>query len=100
MPVGNGRDNTRDGYFDLELANPSSQFTHPKSLVRPSWTGQILDKMGWTYNTVDSDAPTMGPTITGLAVAMSVLSLTAVVLRAYVRFKLIKASGSGKICQE
>ncbi|KAK5662939.1 hypothetical protein OQA88_6351 [Cercophora sp. LCS_1] len=47
--------------------------------------------MGWTYNTAEP-APTLGPTITGLAIAMTILSLVAVGLRVYVRFKLIKAA--------
>ncbi|KAM7201871.1 integral membrane protein [Rhypophila sp. PSN 637] len=49
--------------------------------------------MGWTYNTIDPDAATLGPRITGVAVALTVLSLLAVCLRLYVRIRLIKATG-------
>lgn len=49
--------------------------------------------MGWTYNTTDHNAPTMGPTITGVAAALTAISLLMVCLRMYVRFSLIKAPG-------
>lgn len=49
--------------------------------------------MGWTYNTADPNAPTMGPTITGVAAALTAISLLTVCLRMYVRFSLIKAPG-------
>ncbi|KAL2259519.1 hypothetical protein VTK26DRAFT_6787 [Humicola hyalothermophila] len=49
--------------------------------------------MGWTYNTKDSDAPTDGPMITGVAAALTGLSLITVCLRTYVRAILIKAFG-------
>jgi hypothetical protein len=53
--------------------------------------------MGWTYNTADSDAPTMGPMIAHVALVLTMLSLVTVLLRAYVRFYMIKAAGIGKI---
>ncbi|KAL2195082.1 hypothetical protein P885DRAFT_70667 [Corynascus similis CBS 632.67] len=49
--------------------------------------------MGWTYNTKDPDAPTIGPLITGLASALTLLSLVTVCLRTYVRAWMIKAFG-------
>jgi len=52
--------------------------------------------MGWTYNTKDPDAPTIGPLITGLASALTLLSLVTVCLRTYVRAWMIKAFGIGK----
>jgi len=53
--------------------------------------------MGWTYNTVDPNAPTTGPTITGVGIALTTLSLTTVILRLYVRARLIKALGIGTL---
>ena len=53
----------------------------------------VAVKMGWTYNTADPNAPTMGPTITGVAAALTAISLLTVCLRMYVRFSLIKAPG-------
>ena len=52
--------------------------------------------MGWTFNTFDQDTPTMGPIITGVAIALTCLSLITVVLRMYVRFSMIKAAGIGE----
>lgn len=52
--------------------------------------------MGWTYNTKDPDAPTIGPMITGVAGALTFMSLVTVCLRTYVRAVLIKAFGVGK----
>ncbi len=52
--------------------------------------------MGWTYNTADPDAPTIGPMITGVAIALTVISFLTVCLRVYVRGFLIKAFGVGK----
>ncbi len=52
--------------------------------------------MGWTYNTTDPDAPTIGPMITGVAIALTVISFLTVCLRVYVRGFLIKAFGIGK----
>ncbi|KAK3988363.1 hypothetical protein QBC44DRAFT_104642 [Cladorrhinum sp. PSN332] len=49
--------------------------------------------MGWTYNTADPDAPTIGPLITGVSTALTFLSLITVCLRIYVRVSLIKAFG-------
>ncbi|KAK0626430.1 hypothetical protein B0T14DRAFT_562342 [Immersiella caudata] len=49
--------------------------------------------MGWTYNTADPDAPTMGPLIAHVALVLTVVSLATVLLRAYVRFHMIKAAG-------
>jgi hypothetical protein len=56
--------------------------------------------MGWTYNTADPDAPTMGPVISQVAVILTAVSLIMVLLRAYVRFGMIKAAGIGKTCSE
>ncbi|KAK3939575.1 hypothetical protein QBC46DRAFT_143905 [Diplogelasinospora grovesii] len=50
--------------------------------------------MGWTYNTVDPDAPTIGPQITGVAVALTLISLVSVCLRMYVRLFMIRAAGT------
>lgn len=52
--------------------------------------------MGWTYNTKDPDAPTIGPLITGVASALTALSLITVCLRVYVRGFLIRAFGVGR----
>lgn len=52
--------------------------------------------MGWTYNTQDPDAPTTGPMITGVALALAVLSLITVSLRLYVRASMIRAFGLGE----
>jgi hypothetical protein len=52
--------------------------------------------MGWTYNTKDPDAATIGPMITGVATGLTFLSLVTVCLRTYVRARLIKAFGIGK----
>ncbi|KAK0674164.1 hypothetical protein QBC41DRAFT_72261 [Cercophora samala] len=49
--------------------------------------------MGWTYNTRDPDAPTIGPLITGVSTALTFLSLVTVCLRVYVRAAMIKAFG-------
>ncbi|KAK4159145.1 hypothetical protein QBC43DRAFT_362260 [Cladorrhinum sp. PSN259] len=49
--------------------------------------------MGWTYNTVDPNAPTIGPMITGVSTALTFVSLITVCLRVYVRAGLIKAFG-------
>ncbi|KAG7289436.1 hypothetical protein NEMBOFW57_005807 [Staphylotrichum longicolle] len=49
--------------------------------------------MGWTYNTRDPDAPTTGPLITGVASALTILSLITICLRTYVRAFLIRAFG-------
>ncbi|KAK4157504.1 hypothetical protein C8A00DRAFT_11628 [Chaetomidium leptoderma] len=49
--------------------------------------------MGWTFNTQDPDAPTIGPLITGVATALTFLSFVTVCLRTYVRASLIKAFG-------
>ncbi|KAK3902459.1 hypothetical protein C8A05DRAFT_44114 [Staphylotrichum tortipilum] len=49
--------------------------------------------MGWTFNTKDPDAPTIGPLITGVAIALTLLSLVTVCLRTYVRGFLIRAFG-------
>jgi hypothetical protein len=52
--------------------------------------------MGWTYNTVDPNAPTSGPMITGVAIALTLVSLLTVCLRVYVRGFMIRAFGVGK----
>ncbi|KAH6841017.1 hypothetical protein B0I37DRAFT_449177 [Chaetomium sp. MPI-CAGE-AT-0009] len=49
--------------------------------------------MGWTYNTKDPDAPTIGPMIAGVATALTFVSFVTVCLRTYVRARLIKAFG-------
>ncbi|KAK4183676.1 hypothetical protein QBC35DRAFT_90910 [Podospora australis] len=49
--------------------------------------------MGWTYNTKDPDAPTIGPMITGVCAALTIVSLITVFLRVYVRALMIKAWG-------
>jgi hypothetical protein len=54
-------------------------------------------KMGWTYNTRDPDAPTTGPLITGVAGALTLLSLITICLRTYVRAFLIRAFGVGRL---
>ncbi len=51
--------------------------------------------MGWTYNTVNPDAPTIGPGITITAAVLTALSLLVVCLRLYVRLGIIKATGIG-----
>lgn len=49
--------------------------------------------MGWTYNTIDPDAPTIGHQITSVAIALTILSLITVCLRTYVRAFMLKAIG-------
>ncbi|KAK0735443.1 hypothetical protein B0T21DRAFT_348933 [Apiosordaria backusii] len=49
--------------------------------------------MGWTYNTRDPDASTIGPLITGVSTALTFISLVTVCLRVYVRTAMIKAFG-------
>ncbi|RDW88378.1 hypothetical protein BP6252_00410 [Coleophoma cylindrospora] len=49
--------------------------------------------MGWTYNTVNPDAPTDAPKIVAVGVTFSVVSLIIVSLRLYVRVFMIKATG-------
>lgn len=49
--------------------------------------------MAWTYNTTDPDAPTIGHQITGVAIALTVLSFITVCLRTYVRALILKAIG-------
>lgn len=51
--------------------------------------------MGWTFNTVDPDAPTDGPKISAVAIVMTTLAMVAVILRVYVRQFMVKAFGSG-----
>lgn len=48
--------------------------------------------MGWVFHAAEH-APTDGPEITAIAIAMTALALTTVLLRIYVRFGIIKASG-------
>lgn len=52
--------------------------------------------MGWVFHAADN-APTDGPQITAIAIIMTALALTTVLLRLYVRFGIIQASGIGKI---
>jgi hypothetical protein len=47
--------------------------------------------MGWTYNTVDPNAPTTAPTIIAVGGTFSALSLIVVCLRMYVRKFMINA---------
>ncbi|KAK8108478.1 hypothetical protein PG984_014279 [Apiospora sp. TS-2023a] len=49
--------------------------------------------MAWAWNTLD-DVPSDGPKITAIAIAFTTVSLLLVVLRAYVRFFLVKAVGA------
>lgn len=51
--------------------------------------------MGWTFNTVDPDAPTDGPKISAVAIVMTTLAMVAVILRVYVRQRMVKAFGAG-----
>jgi hypothetical protein len=51
--------------------------------------------MGWTFNTVDPNAPTDGPKISAVAIIMTTLAMVAVVLRVYVRQFMVKAFGAG-----
>lgn len=51
--------------------------------------------MGWTFNTVDPDAPTDGPKISAVAIVMTTLAMVAVILRIYVRQRMVKAFGAG-----
>ena len=52
--------------------------------------------MGWTYNTVNPDAPTNAPTIVGVGVTFTTFSLIVVALRIYVRKFLINAIAIGR----
>lgn len=52
--------------------------------------------MGWTFNTANPDAPTDGPQIVAVAVIMTTLALTTVILRVYVRCVMLNAFGTGK----
>lgn len=52
--------------------------------------------MAWTHNGGDPGASTIGPRITGVAMALTSLSLVTVCLRTYVRASLIRAFGVGK----
>lgn len=51
---------------------------------------------GWVINASDH-AVTDGPQITVVAIVMTALALTTVLLRIYVRFGIIRASGIGKL---
>lgn len=53
--------------------------------------------MGWTFNTVDPDAPTDGPRISAVAIVMTTLAMVAVILRVYVRQSMVKAFGAGTL---
>jgi hypothetical protein len=50
--------------------------------------------MGWTYNTAD-DVANDGPRITAVAVALTSASLSILLVRLYVRIRMIKAIGIG-----
>ncbi|KAI7785106.1 integral membrane protein [Diaporthe eres] len=50
--------------------------------------------MGWTFNTVDPNAPTDGPKISAVAIVMTTLAMVAVILRVYVRQRMVKAFGA------
>jgi len=56
--------------------------------------------MGWTYNTVDPNADTNGPTIAAVGITFTTISLITVCLRMYVRLFMIKAAGAGKLAKE
>lgn len=51
--------------------------------------------MGWTFNTVDPNAPTDGPKISAVAITMTTLAMVTVILRVYVRQFMVKAFGAG-----
>ena len=51
--------------------------------------------MGWTFNTVDPNAPTDGPKISAVAIIMTTLAMVTVILRVYVRQFMVKAFGAG-----
>lgn len=50
--------------------------------------------MGWTFNTVDPNAPTDGPKISAVAIIMTTLAMVTVILRVYVRQFMVKAFGA------
>lgn len=51
--------------------------------------------MGWTYNALDG-VPNDGPLITAVAIIFTMLSLSILLLRFYVRGVMIKAIGAGE----
>lgn len=54
-----------------------------------------LSNMGWTYNTVNPDAPTNAPTIVAVGVTFTVLAFIVVSLRMYVRKFMVNAVSFG-----
>lgn len=52
--------------------------------------------MGWTYNTPD-DVANDGPQISAIAIAFTILSLSILALRLYVRVWMVKAVGAGEL---
>jgi len=50
--------------------------------------------MGWTYNTTNPDAETNAPTIAAVGITLTTLSLILIILRMYVRTKIIRAIGA------
>jgi hypothetical protein len=50
--------------------------------------------MGWTYNTAD-DVANDGPQIAAVAIALTSTSLSMLLVRLYVRIRMIKAIGIG-----
>lgn len=51
--------------------------------------------MGWTYNTPDGVAND-GPRITAVAIVLTTVSLSSLLLRLYVRGYMLKAVGAGE----
>jgi hypothetical protein len=56
--------------------------------------------MGWTFNTINPHAPTMGRAIAAVGITFTALSLAVVLLRLYVRGCVVKAIGTGKSTSE
>jgi hypothetical protein len=77
---------------DLPHSRHSCKCRRTFSLL--AFSGQVVT-MGWTYNTANPDAPTIGEQITAVSAALTVLSLVIVCLRLYVRFGILKAPGIG-----
>lgn len=52
--------------------------------------------MGWTYNVVDPNVATNAPTVAGVGIFFTVLSLLVVSLRIYVRKCIVKVITIGE----
>lgn len=52
--------------------------------------------MGWTYNVVDPNVATNALTVAGVGISFTILSLSIVSLRIYVRKCIVKAMNIGK----